>query len=35
MAVTLACDQLGSDVDALKAKAIANAAKVKVLNTEL
>ncbi|WP_269479151.1 formate-dependent phosphoribosylglycinamide formyltransferase [Chlorobium ferrooxidans] len=35
MAVTLASDQLGSDVDALKAKAIANAAKVKVLNTEL
>ncbi|NHQ59014.1 formate-dependent phosphoribosylglycinamide formyltransferase [Chlorobium sp. BLA1] len=32
MAVTLACDQLGSDVDSLKAKAIANAAKVKVLS---
>ncbi|NTW70237.1 MAG: formate-dependent phosphoribosylglycinamide formyltransferase [Chlorobiaceae bacterium] len=34
MAVTLASDQLGCDVDILKAKAIANAEKVKVLNTE-
>lgn len=32
MAVTLASDQLGSDVDAVKEKAIANAAKVKVLS---
>ena len=32
MAVTLAYDQLGSDIEALKEKAIANAAKVKVIS---
>jgi len=32
MAVTLASDQLGSDIQALKEKAIANAAKVKVIS---
>ena len=32
MAVTLAYDQLGSDIEAVKEKAIANAAKVKVIS---